>query len=298
MKSYLNLYVLGLTLSLSANVLAQGKSVRVVTYIDDVQEERRSTRWTLTEWLRIKERMKMMDVWLAMFSDPKKDKFAPELSLTYTKGRGTSELLAGSADNFVADREGSDPKHLLEGGRAQFWFTNLVSSTTGLRTLDIDIGLEGQVSKRLFDHDQELMHPLSGAFALTSDKLEAAGVNLRIFGASSQDSTLVAKFGRFEKNNGIDLEGLKKSKGQYAGGEMSLYFMKWLGAEGHYLQFKPQAEGLWRAKGTHYEYSGFLEIYNLRLGYGLYGRDWSFTSDEARIDSQEKGKAFFVRLHF
>jgi len=57
---------------------AQGK--RVVTYIEDVQEERKSTRWTLTEWLRIKERMKMMDVWLWMFPYPKKGKFPPELS--------------------------------------------------------------------------------------------------------------------------------------------------------------------------------------------------------------------------
>src|SRR5258707_569097 len=53
----------------------------VTTYVTKTQDERQSTRFNLTEWLRIKERMKMMDVWLSMFSDPKKDKFAPELNL-------------------------------------------------------------------------------------------------------------------------------------------------------------------------------------------------------------------------
>ncbi len=33
----------------------------VTTYVTKVQEQRKSTRWTLTEWLRIKERMKLMD---------------------------------------------------------------------------------------------------------------------------------------------------------------------------------------------------------------------------------------------
>ena len=45
---------------------------QVTTYVIKTQDERDQTRWTLTEWLRIKERMKMMDVWLAMFSDPRR----------------------------------------------------------------------------------------------------------------------------------------------------------------------------------------------------------------------------------
>ena len=61
--------------------IARGDT-QVTTYVIKTQEERQQTRWSMTEWLRIKERMKMMDVWLAMFSDPKKDKFQPELMLS------------------------------------------------------------------------------------------------------------------------------------------------------------------------------------------------------------------------
>jgi hypothetical protein len=63
----------------------------VTTYVTKVQEERQTTRWTLTEWLRIKERMQMMDLWLAMFSDPKKDRFRPELVVSYSVTKGTVE---------------------------------------------------------------------------------------------------------------------------------------------------------------------------------------------------------------
>lgn len=293
MKSYVKIYGLALALGLSLPSLARGKTVRVVTYIEDVQEERRSTRWTLTEWLRIKERMKMMDVWLAMFSDPGKDKFAPELSLSYAKAAGESQFDLGSSENFNDDRQGIAADHFMESGRLQFWFTNLVSSTTGLRTLDIDIGLEGQVSQRRFDKP-----PLGSPFSLSTDKLQAAGVNLRLFGANSQDSTLVAKAGRFEKNTGYDIEGLQKLKGQYFGAEMALYFLKWLGAEGHYMQMKAEGDELWKSQGTQFDYSGFIEIYNLRLGYGSYGRDWTSSSESSRFESSEKGQAFFVRLYF
>ncbi|RYZ77258.1 MAG: hypothetical protein EOP04_31220, partial [Proteobacteria bacterium] len=122
--------------------LAHAQTKRIITYIDDVQEERKSTRWTLTEWLRIKERMKMMDVWLAMFSKPQ-EKFAPEISFGYAKGVGEAELSPSLA---LGTPESHDLKTMqTEEARFQFWFTNLVSGTTGLRTLNIDIGLEGKV---------------------------------------------------------------------------------------------------------------------------------------------------------
>ncbi len=305
MNSYLNQYLRGLLLVLASSgfgalsLQAQGKRVKVVTYIDDVQDERRSTRWTLTEWLRIKERMKMMDVWLAMFSDPAKDKFAPELSLTYSRAGGMSQFSLGVPEIFNEEQQEIDSRHLMESGRVQFWFTNLVSASTGLRTLDIDLGLEGQLSKRSFTHDQEMVSPVDASvFSLQENKLTTAGINLRLFGANSQDSTLVAKAGKFELDTGYDLEGLRKSEGQYVGGEMALYFMKWLGAEGHYLQLKPQGNAVWKGKGSQAEYGGFLEIYNFRIGYGSYRRDWSFESEGTRLDSSEKGNAFFMRLYF
>ena len=74
-----NLFV-GLTIImlLVSSSKAIADQVVVVKVIENRQEKRKSTRWTLTEWLKIKERMKMMDVWLAMFS-PKKPEFTPRV---------------------------------------------------------------------------------------------------------------------------------------------------------------------------------------------------------------------------
>ena len=108
----------------TASLPAQAETV-VTTYVVKTQEERKSTRWTLTEWLRIKERMKMMDVWLAMFSDPQKDReFRPELNLVYQQNRGTMTLGDGEGESSSGPMEGYSIK-------AQFWLTNLISSTTG-----------------------------------------------------------------------------------------------------------------------------------------------------------------------
>lgn len=287
-----------LLLSLGASeAAAQGK--RVVTYIEDIQEERKSTRWTLTEWLRIKERMKLMDVWLAMFSDPKKDKFAPELSLSYGPGAGQSRFTLGSTENFADDRELTEDPHRQEAGRVQFWFTNLVSSTTGLRTLDVDLGLEANFMNRFMGDEQTLTAPIGGLTLMTdTDRLQMGGVNLRIFGANVQDSTLVLKAGKFTRSTGYIEEPWQKMDGSYYGGEMALYFLKFLGAEGNYYSFDPATGPVSKGSGTHLEYGGFLELFNIRLGYTLYDRKWSFETEELRLDSRDKGQNYFIRLYF
>src|SRR5690606_22469415 len=114
----------------------RGDTVHVTHYVTKVQEERRSTRWTLTEWLRIKERMRMMDVWLAMFSQPKKDSFHPELNLEYGKTQGVLALREGDGDAGESDTAGSEMRGTL-------WLTNLITASTGLRTLNVDLGIEG-----------------------------------------------------------------------------------------------------------------------------------------------------------
>ena len=82
-------------------------SSTVVINIEDTQDERKELRWTLTEWMRIKERMKMMDVWLAMNSDPKKDKFRPEIQFAYQMAQGDYDLRVGK-NNVVDDFMKSD----------------------------------------------------------------------------------------------------------------------------------------------------------------------------------------------
>jgi hypothetical protein len=276
---------------------AQGK--RVVTYIEDVQEERKSTRWTLTEWLRIKERMKMMDVWLAMFSDPKKDKFAPELSLQYGQSRGLSLFKYGDAADFQDTTWAtSETEHKKEHGRLQFWFTNLVSSTTGLRTLDIDLGLEASFINRFMVEQQTLTPAAFPELVTGTDKTQLSGVNLRIFGANEQDSFLVGKIGKFNRSSGFADSPFASTSGTYYGGEMALYFLRFLGAEGQYMMFKPQLSDAEKAKASNIEYGGFLEIYNVRFIYSIYDHNWSQEKEGVRLDSREQGRMLTLRLYF
>jgi hypothetical protein len=282
---------------LAPSLRAQGK--RVVTYIEDVQEERKSTRWTLTEWLRIKERMKMMDVWLAMFSDPKKDKFAPELNLQYGQSHGLSLFKYGDAADFKGSTWAtSETEHKKEQGRLQFWFTNLVSQATGLRTLDIDLGIEAGFTNR-FMMEQETLAPAAlTAITTATDKIQLSGVNLRIFGSNVQDSFLVGKIGKFNRSSGFIDTPFASTSGTYYGGEMALYFLRFLGAEGQYLSFKPEVRENTTAKASNVDYGAFLEIYNVRFIYGMYDHVWSQEDQGTRLDSRERGSTLTLRLYF
>ena len=285
----MRIVLIAFCLALATPALAQTR--RIVTYIEDVQEERKSTRWTLTEWLRIKERMKLMDVWLAMFSKPQ-EKFAPELSFTYFKGVGDTRFDLGSKAGFEDDRLRTQGLSTFEEGRLQFWLTNLVNSTTGLRTLDIDLGFEGRFHNRFMVDDELVKDPLQGTWNPGTEKLQQAGVNLRIFGKNSQDSTLVGKAGKFDRDSGF--LGKDQQSGQYWGGEVGLYFLSFLGAEANYYQY---LDGKARV-GESVDYLGFLEVYNVRVGYGQSHQSWNWTSDVNRMKSKDSDRFVMARLYF
>ncbi|MBC7660935.1 MAG: hypothetical protein H7249_14660 [Chitinophagaceae bacterium] len=279
-----------LFLSLSA-APAWSQTRRIVTYIDDVQEERKTTRWTLTEWLRIKERMKMMDVWLAMFSKPQ-EKFAPELSFSYAKSVGTNSYELGTLAGFETDKKRTMAPDHAEDGRLQFWFTNLVSGTTGLRTLAIDLGIEGRIHNRFVEGLPLVSDPAAAAYKVGSEKVQQGGLNLRLFGANTQDSSLVVKFGKYDHDTGFVMNA--RQSGQYFGGEMSLYFLSILGAEANYYQYM---DGKVRA-GDSVDYLGFLEIYNIRVGYGESLQNWQWKDSVNLYKTHENDRFLMLRLYF
>jgi len=270
---------------------ALAQTTRVITYIDQVQEERKSTRWTLTEWLRIKERMKLMDLWLAMFSTPQQ-KFAPELSFSYAKGSGDSRFDLGTKATFDSDKLRTQGLSKSEDMRLQFWFTNLISGTTGLRTLDIDLGIEGRMHNRYMIDPSLLSDPLQCSWKPGTEKVQQAGLNLRLFGSNSQDSTLVGKIGKFDRNTGFTLAS--NQSGQYWGGEIGLYFLSILGAEANYYQYIDGKSKL----GDSVDYLGFLEIYNVRVGYGESHQNWEWKNDASQLRSLENNRFLMVRLYF
>ena len=247
----------------------------VTHYIVKTQEERKSTRWTLTEWLRIKERMKMMDLWLAMFSNPDKDQFRPELNLAYSMTRGKMTSTLGENTEEVDEISGTQ-------AAAQLWLTNLVSASTGLRTLNIDLGVEGRL------HSTDSFVPSDEALVVTDSATTFGNRitpgNLRIFGGNVQDTSLIFKYGRYEMNNGIsayrtDSPELVKN-GLTAGGEMILYLFGGLGAEARYSVFGSDENyrGDESIKGSYLDYQGFLEISLLRLTFGRFTESWEGSS--------------------
>lgn len=260
---------------------------KVTQYVVKVQEERESTRWTLTEWLRIKERMKMMDVWLAMFSDPK-DRFRPELNLVYGQQEGVFSTNQG-------DHKGDSRASVVRG---QLWLTNLISSTFGVRALNIDFGLEAG----LRDHTKTdiqapipATNPHSVSFADHHPRLRFATANFRVFGKNIQDSSLVLKYGQYRHDAFYSFlantTGLDDWEGLMAGAELSLYLFNWLGLEGSYFRFGDgkRAVGAKDRSGTYAEALAFIEISLFRFMIGRYSDDWSVKTPGRDITTRDEG---------
>jgi hypothetical protein len=172
--------------------LAGEKTTTVTTYVIRTQEERDQTRWTLTQWLRIKERMKLMDVWMAMFSDPNKDKFSPELNVSILATRAS---MRRKVDNTKTD-DGTSNGNTI---KVQAWMTNLISSTVGIRTMNVDFGFEagardsGTLTTGNSDRSTILMSASIPA-DLPSAKTRWYALDLRLFGKHIQDTSIVIKY--------------------------------------------------------------------------------------------------------
>lgn len=270
----------------SSSAWAQAK---VTTYVVKTQEERENTRWTLTEWLHIKERMKLMDVWLAMFSNPQKDKFSPELNLSYSIRRGEFTHSGQSADTQAAQLKG------------QLWLTNLISSTFGVRTLNIDFGGEGFLQR---SEGSSGSTSVGVNYSGHSPHVQYGTANFRIFGKNIQDSSLVLKYGQYRRDGHfgfLTAAGMPSSyRGIVAGAEMNLYVFKWLGLEGNYLSFgdtKRLGNDASR-EGTYYDYMAYIEISLIRFMGGYYHEEWRTEAVGVAYNTHEKGMLAGLKLQF
>ena len=255
-------------------------------YVVHIQDDRYQNRWTLTEWLRIKERMRMMDLWLALFSDPKKDKiFKPELSLTYGLLNGlTLQDQGGILSTY-------NQKSAMQKG--QIWLTNLVSSSVGIRTLNIEIGFE--VMKRVTERIDEVSLPGTNTEPLmgTPSQKHWAGL-LRVFGKNIQDSSLIFKYGQYTYPGHLGWSEVNSQSlhGLMAGGELSLYLFKWLGMEGNYYQFGDESSlQSTQISGRYFDYMAYMEVSILRVMLGVYAEEWE--TDDGLQDTKLNGGGTF-----
>lgn len=265
MKPLLTLILLALSSSI-ANA-ESSTTTTVTTYVTKTQQEREQTRFTLTEWLRIKERMKLMDVWLAMFSKPK-EIFSPELYLKYSIGKGES---------ILANNDSQSSGFISEQIDAQLWLTNLFSSTTNLRTVNIDLGFQGHQTQS--KSTIESLNALALGESEKKQQTTSLMMCLRLFGKNIQDSSLVIKGGRYNSNDGynfIDPASFKfDHQGSVAGADLQLYLFKWLGVTGNYLQYKSETKDRTKLNGIYHDYMAFVEISLLRFMFGKFQETWN-----------------------
>jgi hypothetical protein len=255
-----------------------------VTTITVTQEERKSQRWTLDEWLRTKERMRMMDLWLAIFSNPKKDRFRPELNLGYHQLRGRSDQ---------GERRSVISGHAL---KADLMLSNLLTGTTGVRLVNIDLGIGGDYAETRARSDDS-----------TGDQREqkvAYSAILRLFGKSTQDSSLMLRYGK-ERREQLDVTQGSSEAGEaselssaassdpstgykpWFGGDIQLYMLHSFGAEATYRRLR---SGL---SSERYEYGGFIEVSLMRLYFGLYQERY-----EEAVERVESGSYAGAKLQF
>lgn len=248
-----------LALPLLASFETASAQAPVTTYIIQTQEKRESTRWTLTEWMRIKERMKMMDVWLAMNSNSKNDSFAPELNFTYENRRGLLAQTGINNDSAIATQQGT----------AQLFLTNILSSTVGVRLLNIDLGFEGGMSQS---------QPVSVLNESKQDKSYYYAGDLRIFGRHIQDSSIVLRLGKYQTSERVSAPLLEEDSygGLLLGGALRLYFTPWLGVEGSYTAYgtSDSLKTTSAHSGQHFDYKAFVEVAVIRLSFGVYQERW------------------------
>lgn len=274
-------------LALSTSTPAAGKTY-VTSYVTEVQEERRSTRWTLTEWLRIKERMRMMDLWLAMFSDPVEDEFRPGVGVDFFG-------VSGSAQWQPDGGEASSSAVRGRGGRAELWLTNLLTSATGWSLLDVEIGVRGETIRTTgADRDTAKTAAVSMASPIPrgGGERQSYGGTLRLFGDHIQDSSLSAFYGRYNREWApalADGATTPAVSGDVWGGNLNLYFTDWLGLEGDYQSFGNDPTTDSSEKGERIDARVFLEMSLLRISAGRFQETWSGLGPQGKDELSSKG---------
>jgi len=267
---------------------ARAQPVAIV-YVAEKQEERRSTQFTLTEWLRIKERMKLMDVWLAMFSTPEKDRFSPEL-------RVSANILQGQfhrTDSLKSSAKGQDQT-------AQIFLTNLISGTIGLKSLNIDLGATYKTQNLTSSSTSGDL----ASFQLNQTRDIVAG-NLRILGDHIQDTSLVLSYGSFH-SSGLQI-GLTESapnslQGSYLSAALEVYITSGLGLTGSMSKMEADtAESSLESVNVELStlhYGAFVAISLLRIQYEIVEEKSLHWQNSTPINTQFKGHSLGLSLMF
>jgi hypothetical protein len=228
--------------------------------------------------------MKLMDVWLAMFSDPQKKegRFQPELNAAYFIRSSSIAHTTEAGLNVQAEPLSREERGYI--GYSQLWLTNIVSASTGLKTLNIDLGFEGGQSH-------------SGTYSSVGSETSRFNRttwytgNLRLLGRHVQDTSLVLKYGLFQgKHSALIVDKTReRNEGHVAGADLQIYLLHSLGVEGTGHMFTARETEFEDYAGTYWHANAFVEIAMIRLMWGVYNETWYGTQDASRLETVEHG---------
>lgn len=183
--------------------------------------DREKGRWSLSDWLAIKDRSRMMDMWLST-NAPSPFEF----------------MLGGSYLSYKTDlHDGSDPTSHTS-------FAGEVSAYAQL------VGLTGE-----YEHNSaENFTNTTGLF------------NLRVFGNSIQNSSLVLSYGLRTHEFATTTGTSDRMVQQLAQVDLQLYITKYFGFDGKYRYFLPTTDdNLGDVKGDYSEAGLFIDFKALRI---------------------------------
>lgn len=276
--------------------LVQAKDKTIVHhYYHGTQEQRKSTRFTILEWLKIKKRIKEMDVWLAMYSNPKKAVFRPELKLSYTLHRAEQNVDTAGIEGTAIHQ------HVNRRLRGQLFLTNLITSTLRTKLLNIDMGFEMSVDES---------HPLDGTAryfprtsltegfsteALYGYRSIDQAVTMRLLGSHIQDSSLILSYGKTQQTfTPTGGEGATVAEGTTLGLESSLYLTSFFALHGKWR--RDNGAGLFHSNRREVGATVDIGLFGITGGLFDYSRSRNFSGGDATVPV--KGQFVGLNVNF
>jgi hypothetical protein len=217
-----------------------------------------ATQWTLADWLTQKNKIATLDHWLAL------NRSANWFELNLSAEKGTLKLknTDAAAVQTTVDQD------------SQTYSADMYLSI---------FNINGEYEKT--STDTENAENYGGA------------LGVRLFGTSSQTTSLTARYGLYKHHN---LTTLEEWQNQYVEGHLQLYIVQMFGLQGQYRHYFPHDSN----QGT--ELSGykasagaFLEFFIFRVYANAYQEPMKYTASDGTVTKQDRsGIEGGVKLFF
>jgi hypothetical protein len=227
----------------------------VITVIVDRQDTKKRTGWTLQDWLDTKYRIGLQNQWLAFNTNSANDGILYDFFI----GGGAGEY------DFTGEQIPVDNE---EKEKLYNYFGAFYISILGLE-------YRYEKSKEVYSQNE-------------------GNIDLRIFGTSTQTTSLVLQYGA----RGLNEYEFGKFQQQFAGGYLSLYIFRFLGLEGRYRNYfwNTMQDGTMKMMSERYDYGVFLEKSFLRIFGTIFQENFTYNSPD--LTQERKGINVGIRINF